>query len=282
MIPSWSTALAPAASARRRAHALRAGAGPTAPAALETWLEELCLPFDHLPFGTAAVARVAPAALLACLVVMTLAAGPALALVVAIAVAGGAALLHRGAPRRRYVAVDRELPVVLEVVARHLRAGGSLAQAIAAATPTGPSPLASSWARLVSDLELVGVVAALERWMSLRGGETRPSERLAASALALAAESGGSPARAVDGVAATLRARQAVTDEIRALSSQARSSAAVIAGAPLAFGLLAAAADARTAVFFRSTAGLTMLAGGLVLDAVGAWWMASLCRAAER
>lgn len=282
MIPSWPPALAPEASARRRAHALGAGAGAgQAPAALERWVDRLCLPFDRLPFDSGALARVAPPALLFCLVVVTLAAGPPFAVLTSLGLAGGGAFLHRGAPRRRGSAIDRELPLVLEAVARHLRAGGSLAQAIDAAAPAVSGPLASSWSRMASDVGASGLVAALEGWISLGDREIRPAERLAASALALAAESGGSPARAVDGVAATLRARLAVTYEIRALSSQARSSAAVIAAAPLVFGLLAAATDDRTAAFFRSTTGLTMLAGGLALDALGAWWMACLCRSAE-
>lgn len=270
--------LAPGSAVRRRARALGAGQAATpTPSALEGWIAQLCLPFD-----APAMARLVPRTLLGVLVVATLTGGPTVALVAAMLSAGGALFLHRGAPRRREVAIDRELPLVLEAVARHLRAGGSLPQAIATATPNGPSPLTSSWSRMASDLELVGLVAALERWAGPEGREVRPSERLTASALALAAESGGSPARAIDGVAATLRARLAVAEEIRALSSQARSSAAVIAAAPLAFGLLAAVTDDRVAAFFRSAVGLTMLAGGLALDAVGAWWMAWLCRSGER
>lgn len=272
----WPRALAPEAAVRRRAQALGAGAVPPEPSAIERWIDQLCL-----PFGSAALARVAPPAFLMCLVLVTLAAGPPFAMLTALGMAGGGAFLHRGSSRRRGSAIDRELPLALEAVARHLRGGGSLAQAIDAAAPAVSGPLASSWRRMASDVAALGLVAALERWTQLDDREIRPAERLAASALTLAAESGGSPARAVDGVAATLRARLAVTDEIRALSSQARSSAAVIAAAPLVFGLVAAATDDRTAAFFRSTAGLTMLAGGLALDAFGAWWMAWLCRSPE-
>ena len=203
------------------------------------------------------------------------------------------AVLRRSAPRRRAAATERALPGVLDAVARHLRAGGSLAQAIAAARPpdTSPDPQ-RSWSRLTDLIPLAGVTAALDDWAS-SVAEQRPagaspvgpptsraprSIALAAAALSLAATTGGSPARAIDGVAATLRSRLAVADELRALSSQARASAVVIALAPVGFGLLAGATDERTRDFLASPPGLVLLTAGLILDALGAAWMSHLCR----
>jgi tight adherence protein B len=117
----------------------------------------------------------------------------------------------------------------------------------------------------------VPLVAALDEW-AVRA--PRPAVRLAVAALALATEAGGAPARAIDGVAASLRAELAVTAEVRALSSQARYSAVVIGAAPAAFGTIAALVDGRTAGFLLGTpAGLLCLASGLALDAAGGWWM---------
>ena len=162
-------------------------------------------------------------------------------------------------------------------MARGLRSGGSLRQAIGEAAAVTPGPLGA-------DLRLVVAVAdrgtplveALESW-----GERcpRPGVRLAVAALCLGAETGGAQARAVDGVAATLRERLAVAGEIRALTSQTRASMFVIAAAPLAFCVFASATDARTSTFlFRSPIGLACLAAGLSLDVVGGFWMRRLCR----
>lgn len=297
-------------------------------------LSRLALPIDvevapatHLPAATL-LASAAAFALVG-------AAGVAALAVIAL---GSLAALGRTAPRRRAVATERALPVVLESVARHLRAGGSLAQAISAADPPRTAPdLRRSWERLANLIPVLGVTAALDDWSggfapgassvdpwstasatsgsfsrslpsavaacpplpsfnirrlaarravprtsrSTPSATTTPSSRsiqLAAAALSLAASTGGSPARAIDGVAATLRSRLAVADEIRALSSQARASAAVIALAPLAVGALASASDARHRAFLTSPAGATLLLAGLTLDALGAWWMARLCR----
>lgn len=273
-----STSILPTSTtvaARRRAHALRSVDGAADPSRLELWVAGLGIDVD-----ARRVARLLPPALVVIESVAALAGGPVLALVAASTAAAVAWWLSLGSPRRRANAVDRDLPVVLETVARHLRSGGSLSQAIVAAGPNARGPLGGTWARLCTDLGVIGVASALDGWATGRGGDSPvlPSERLAATALALAAETGGSPARAVDGVAATLRTRRALGEEIRALSSQARSSAVVIALAPVAFGGLAGVTDSRSSSFFGSSVGLTLLAAGLSLDVIGAWWMARLCR----
>ena len=95
--------------------------------------------------------------------------------------------------------------------------------------------------------------------------------------MALAVEAGGSVAVVLDGVTDTLRDRIALDREVAALSSQARASAAVLVVAPMAFAGLAASADHRVAdVLFGRPLGWACLAGGALLDAMGALWMARL------
>ena len=174
--------------------------------------------------------------------------------------------------RRREAA----LPALLEGIARSLRAGSSLHQAVEDAAAQA---LAGS-----DDLALVAATVshgsslsqALDRWAELR---PLPGVRLAVAALALSADAGGVSARAVDGVAMTLRQRQTVRAEARALATQARLSAVVMALAPIAFGLVAMAADSRSMRFlFGTPAGLGMLSLGLLLDLCGFAWMSRLTR----
>jgi tight adherence protein B len=112
---------------------------------------------------------------------------------------------------------------------------------------------------------------ALTTWAE---GSDVPGALLAAAALGLAFEAGGPQARAVDGVAATLRQRLAAAAQVRTLATQARASAMVIGLAPLGFGALASATDPRTAHFlFGSVPGAVVLLLGLGLDLVGGLWM---------
>lgn len=181
-------------------------------------------------------------------------------------------LRRRGADR-----MEAQLPGAVDAVARALRSGASLRQALAEAAAATPGPLGADLSSVARATDRgATVVAALEGWAE---HQPTPGVRLVVSALCLGAETGGAPARAVDGVAATLRQRLAARAEARALATQARVSAAVLAAAPVAFTAVVSVADARTSSFlFRTGAGLVCLAGGLTLDAVGAVWMARLTR----
>jgi tight adherence protein B len=174
---------------------------------------------------------------------------------------------------------EAALPAALEAVARTLRSGASIRQAVEEAAAATPGPLGEELARVATaaarGMPLVGALEELAERRPL------PGVRLAVAALCLGIETGGAQARAVDGVAATLRERLGVAAEVRALAAQARISAVVIGLAPLGFGVFAAATDPRTSHFvFHTAPGLALLCAGLGLDAVGWLWMNRLCRVA--
>jgi tight adherence protein B len=188
-----------------------------------------------------------------------------------------APFVRRELESRAAAKAEASLPAVLEEIARRLRTGASLRQAIVEAAPSASGLLAEELELVVAALERgAALVDALEDWAA---SVTRTGVRLAVAALCLGAETGGAQARAVDGVAATLRERLAVASEVRALTSQTRASMLVIAASPLAFCAFASATDPRTSTFlFRTPVGLACLAAGLSLDLVGALWMRRLGR----
>ena len=174
----------------------------------------------------------------------------------------------------------RALPALLEQVARALRSGASLRQALQFGLDRADDTLAPG---LTSVCNAVAggdsLESALERWR-----ERQPSDglALAVAALTLGIDAGGAHGWALDGVAATLRDRLAMDRELGALSSQARASAAVMVVAPVLFAVFAAAADARTAHFLAGSAtGWACLAAGLMLDGTAAFWMLRLTRGVQ-
>ena len=173
---------------------------------------------------------------------------------------------------RRSRQLERALPFALDDVARSLRSGGSLRMAIVEAASRASGVLGADLARVATELDDgCPLHDALARWEERRRVR---SVRLTVAALSLAAETGGASARAIDGVAATLRVNLSIAGEVKALASQARMSALVIVLAPLAFTALAASTDHRTARFLVATPfGLACLAGGLLLDTIGWAWM---------
>jgi len=209
--------------------------------------------------------------------------GPGLATVALLALVCGPVLVVRSRRGGAGMRLEQALPGGLEAVARSLRSGASLRQAVEEAGAStgrgGGRVLADELARAAAEAaQGASLVAALEGVAARR---PYPGVRLGVAALCLGAETGGAQARAVDGVAATVRERLAVAAELRALSSQARMSALVIGLAPIGFGGFAAVTDPRTAQFmFHTPAGLALLGVGLTLDGLGWLWMQRLARVA--
>jgi tight adherence protein B len=198
--------------------------------------------------------------------------GPAIGVLAPVAVCAAPIAASRFTTGRQVRLADAQLPELLDQVGRSLRGGASLHLALTDAARAVEVPLRQELVQIRGEVEAgAPIVDAFDRWAQRC---PRRPVRLVVAALASCAESGGAGARAVDGVAASLRASAAVAGEVRALASQARYSALVIALAPLGFSFLAVGADPRTARFLLATPiGQACLAGGIALDAIGAWWM---------
>ncbi len=243
-----------------------------APATLRAWVEGSGVSLDidaawmlwivGTVLGTAALGVVA---------------GPGAAVLLAAVLVGGPVVALFWNERRRHRRVGHALPGALDEIARSLRAGASLVQAIDDAARTTPGAIGDDlFAVVAAHRSGVPLADALARWRSTR---PLPGVRLTASALELGLAAGGTHARAVDGVAATLRDNLAISAEVRAQAAQAQASALVIGLAPIGFTALACLADHRTASFlFQTPAGLACLAVGGTLDAAGAMWMARITR----
>jgi tight adherence protein B len=219
----------------------------------------------------------AAAAGVAGLVLAAVAAGPATAAAL-VAVAAGVAGAHRW--RSRTATRTRratQLPHALDALATSLRSGASLPVALDEAGTAIDAPLGPELAALARAAARGRPVRdVLDDWSA---DHDEPGTRLAATALVLAATVGSTPARAVDGVAATLRERLDLAAERRALGTQARASALVLSAAPVLFALLLMAGDTPAADFLlRTPAGWACLTLGTALDAAGAWWMHHLTR----
>lgn len=228
---------------------------------------------------TATVGAETAAGVLAVVVVVTALFGVVvLAVALIVAAVGHVAWQRRGAAlleRRRRA----QLPEALERMAAALRTGSSLPQALAEAARGTAAPLGAELDGLAT-LAARGqpVLAVLDGWTVQHPD---PGTRLSAVALALATGVGAAPARALDGVAATLRERLELAGERHALATQARASAVVLSAAPPVFAGLLTLSDPEASRFLlRSPAGWTCIALGVGLDLAGAVWMARLTRGA--
>ena len=198
--------------------------------------------------------------------------GPVPAALVVVAACAAPFVVVALARSRSAAAYDADLVVALDAIGRGVRSGASLGQAIGEAAGTVRGQVERDIHRVASDIRRGGsLTAALDGWRAQRG---RASVELAVGALALAADTGGPPARVIEEVAAALRQRLQTEGEARAMGAQARLSAIVVGVAPVGFALLTTATDKRNAhMLFGTPLGLTCVALGLGLDAIGAVWM---------
>ena len=185
--------------------------------------------------------------------------------------AGGVALAGSGRRRCRRLATRaaRDLPGAVGDLARSVGAGATLTVALRELAG-GPVGLLGT--------EVAGAVALLDRGlgvdrvMELWGRASRiDGVELLVAACRFSQGRGVALVAALDGVAAALVDRIELDDEVRALTSQARTSATVLVALPLiGVTVLAAVDPSFVGVVLGSTSGRACLVIGVVLDGLGA------------
>jgi tight adherence protein B len=177
---------------------------------------------------------------------------------------------------RADIRVAGALPAALDRVSASLRAGSTVGESLGDLA-AGPGALAPDLRRLAARTQLgVGLGDALAQWS---GERPLPGVQAVSGALALAISVGGACAVALEGLGASLRAREATVREAHALSAQARLSAIVVGAAPLGYLAFVSITDPGSLdVLFATGIGRGCLVVGLGLQALGALWMRALLR----
>lgn len=171
------------------------------------------------------------------------------------------------------------LPLVLELLARELRSGATVPVALRTIAETE-----SAGASLRPVVERVDrgarVGDELDRWAAGLGSA---DAELARSVLRLGLRTGAALADSLDRVAATIRDRIELDDELRAMTAQSRASASILAVAPAGFLLVIGLADpSMVAPLVTTPIGWLCLTAGVALDVVGFWWMRRLVAGIDR
>lgn len=191
----------------------------------------------------------------------------------------------RGRVRRRRRRVreqlDSLLPQLASDLARAVRGGATLTMALADAARAASEPLRG---------ELGAVVGAMQRGRTTEQALLGWAERSSATGVDLLVRScrfgthhGGDLAAALDGVAAALLDELELADETRALTAQARGTAAVLVALPPLGSAVFVLVDPRVGHTLLFTVGGTVcLFVGLALDAAGAAVARAMVRSAIR
>jgi tight adherence protein B len=175
--------------------------------------------------------------------------------------------------RRVERCTEAALPEVALRVSRSLQTGDSLEQALRALS-SNTVPLTRGLNGLIRQIRMGRPVEpALDVWLARA---TTSAERLLAAALTLGVSHGGPLATALDGVGEGLRDELQHSARRRLLLVQATMSTGVLVSLPVVFAIVASVV--RGASIFDGAVGMFLVVGGLLLDALGLWWMSVLMR----
>ncbi|MCH1435641.1 MAG: type II secretion system F family protein [Acidimicrobiales bacterium] len=181
-----------------------------------------------------------------------------------------ASALRVGRWRQRRAA-DPDVALQLELFARELRGGASMASATVALAEAGDPGLLGVRRRLDAGASLRD---ELDRWASAFPAE---EALLVRAVLGLGASTGAALADALDRTAEVIRERRELASELNALTAQSRASALLVAAAPVAFLAVFGLTDPGSlGVLVTSPLGWVCLLAGIGLDGIGFWWMRRL------
>jgi tight adherence protein B len=178
---------------------------------------------------------------------------------------------------RRRGKFDTQVPDTLQMFAGGLRAGHSLLRAIDAAAQENDGPMAEELSRIVNETRI-----GRDLGESLADVARRTASEdfyWIAQAIEIHREVGGDLAEVLDHVGETIRDRNQVRGQVRALSAEGRISALVLMALPiLMFIGLVTFNPTYARVFTTTFIGFVMLGGALALLSVGGLWLSRIIK----
>jgi tight adherence protein B len=193
-------------------------------------------------------------------------------LLMVVVVPFGARLLVKFKAGRRQAAFADQLDDSLQLMAGSLRAGHSLLRAVDAVSQDAPSPTAEEFARIVNETRVGRDLGDSLDEVAARMGSD--DFTWIAQAIAIHREVGGNLAEVLDAVGQTIRERNAIRRQVKALSAEGKLSALVLGGLPFAIiAFLSLTNPAYVAKFTQSIIGYGMIAAAVVLMLMGGFWL---------
>lgn len=185
-------------------------------------------------------------------------------------------LLNALAGRRRRQ-FDQQVPDTLQMFSGGLRAGHSLLRAVDAAGQESQPPMSEELGRIVNETR---IGRDLGESLADVARRTRSEDFLSISqAIEIHREVGGDLAEVLDHLGATVRDRNQVRGQIRALSAEGRISAIVLMALPVVmFVGLTTFNDLYSRVFTATLPGYLMIAAAVVLLTAGGFWLSRIIK----
>ncbi|WP_350002036.1 type II secretion system F family protein [Pseudarthrobacter sp. WHRI 8279] len=178
---------------------------------------------------------------------------------------------------RRKSKFDEQLPDTLQMLTGSMRAGHSLMRAIDASARETDAPMSEELSRIVNETRIGRDLGESMIDVSARTG----SEDFAwiSQAIDIHREVGGDLAEVLDHVGETIRDRNQIRRQVKALSAEGKMSAAVLMGLPVVLFFALILINAQYAKTFTSTVpGFLMLGAAAVMLTAGGFWLSRLIK----
>ena len=186
-----------------------------------------------------------------------------------------ATLVVRIAKARYLAAFSADLPEALDIFARGLRAGRPVSDSLGIVVETSKGAIRSEFTRCHDEIRMG--TALPDSLARLENRVPTPEVSFFAVATALQAETGGNLIETMENLATQLRERRKLRKKARALTSEARASAVILAALPFAVALVLALLNpAYLAPLIQDPRGQVMSAAALSSIALGVFIMARM------
>jgi tight adherence protein B len=185
-------------------------------------------------------------------------------------------LLNLLAGRRR-AQFDQQVPDTLQMFSGGLRAGHSLLRAVDAAAQESQPPMSEELSRIVNETR---IGRDLGESLTDVASRTRNEDFLSISqAIEIHREVGGDLAEVLDHLGDTVRDRNQLRGQVRALSAEGRMSAIVLMALPIVMFIgLTLFNDMYSQIFTSTLPGYLMIAAAAVLLTMGGFWLKSIVK----
>jgi len=178
---------------------------------------------------------------------------------------------------RRKNKFDEQLPDTLQMLTGSMRAGHSLLRAVDASARESDAPMSEELSRIVNETRIGRDLGESMIDVSARTG----SEDFAwiSQAIEIHREVGGDLAEVLDHVGETIRDRNQIRRQVKALSAEGKMSAGVLMGLPVVLFFALILINDQYATTFTSTApGFLMLGTAALMLTAGGFWLSRLIK----
>jgi len=173
---------------------------------------------------------------------------------------------------KRIALFQQQLPDVLDLLARAVRAGESLEQAVAMVGDNSAEPMAGEFRRCSKQLEMGLAIPAVMR--SLAGRVPLTEVKIFGATLTVHRQTGGNLAVMLERLSIVVRDRLNYRRQLRAVTAAGRMSATLVAAAgPMLFFYLMVFEPEYFGRLTATSLGQMLLATAVVLETVGLIWI---------